>query len=215
MIFTPLLTTPGHSSDYFHSWPQIATHRSHSSRSLRCVSNQINFGSRSGPRVRSAWHMDLDSVSSALWRWLCPACCRLRIRSVARLDWLSFSTIFGRITTTKGWVWIVLENNSPSLLSFQQLHYSHQYQISDAASQVHILHQEQRKGEHVTGSYAHLDPSGHIRSVHYEVRGPRRGFRAVIEQRTGNSRVHQALGARGSRQPTRALALAQPVAFVI
>ncbi|XP_044570776.1 uncharacterized protein LOC6507585 [Drosophila ananassae] len=97
----------------------------------------------------------------------------------------------------------------------QRILYSHQYQISDVASQVHILHREQRKGEHVTGSYCHLEPSGHILSVHYEVRGPRRGFRAVIEQRTGNSRVHQALGVHGSRQPTRALALAEPVAFVI
>ncbi|XP_017089872.2 cuticle protein 7 [Drosophila bipectinata] len=97
----------------------------------------------------------------------------------------------------------------------QRLYYSHQYQISDVASQVHILHREQRQGEHVTGSYSHQEPSGHIRSVHYEVRGPRRGFRAVIEQRTGNSRVHQTLGGRDGRQPTRALALAEPVAFVI
>ncbi|XP_016965203.1 cuticle protein 7 [Drosophila biarmipes] len=96
----------------------------------------------------------------------------------------------------------------------ERLHYSHQYHISDAASQVHILHREQRQGDHVSGSYSHLEPNGHVRSVHYEVRGPSRGFRAVVEQRTGNSRVHQALEFR-SRQPLRALALAEPVAFVI
>ncbi|XP_017126827.1 uncharacterized protein LOC108145769 [Drosophila elegans] len=106
----------------------------------------------------------------------------------------------------------------------ERLHYSHQYHISDAASQVHILHREQRKGDHVSGSYAHLEPNGHIRSVHYEVRGPSRGFKAVVEQRTGNSRVHQAMEFRNRNrnwnprqpsQPIRALSLAEPVAFVI
>lgn len=99
-------------------------------------------------------------------------------------------------------------------LSYSQLHYSHQYHISDVASRVHILHREQRNGDYVSGSYSHLEPSGHIRSVHYEVRGANRGFKAVVEQRTGNSRVHQALEFR-SRQPIRALAIAEPVAFVI
>ncbi|KAH8263829.1 hypothetical protein KR038_008970 [Drosophila bunnanda] len=98
----------------------------------------------------------------------------------------------------------------------KRLRYSHQYQISDPASQVHILHREQRHGDHVSGSYSHLEPDGHIRSVHYEVRGPGRGFKAVVEHRTRNSRVHQELEFR-SRQPPprRALALAEPVAFVI
>nr|CAR93693.1 CG13934-PA [Drosophila melanogaster]CAR93697.1 CG13934-PA [Drosophila melanogaster] len=96
----------------------------------------------------------------------------------------------------------------------ERLHYSHQYHISDVASRVHILHQEQRNGDYVSGSYSHLEPSGHIRSVHYEVRGANRGFKAVVEQRTGNSRVHQTLEFR-SRQPIRALAIAEPVAFVI
>ncbi|KAH8322954.1 hypothetical protein KR059_011809 [Drosophila kikkawai] len=98
----------------------------------------------------------------------------------------------------------------------KRLRYSHQYHISDPASQVHILHREQRHGDHVTGSYSHLEPDGHIRSVHYEVRGPGRGFKAVVEQRTRNSRVHQKLEFRSRQpQPLRALALAEPVAFVI
>ncbi|KAH8379830.1 hypothetical protein KR009_007433 [Drosophila setifemur] len=96
----------------------------------------------------------------------------------------------------------------------ERLHYAHQYQISDPSSQVHILHKEQRHGDYVSGAYSHLEPNGHIRSVHYEVRGPSQGFRAVIEQRTGNSRVHQVLEFR-RRQPIRALALVEPVAFVI
>ncbi|KAH8275002.1 hypothetical protein KR018_009605 [Drosophila ironensis] len=96
----------------------------------------------------------------------------------------------------------------------QGLHYSHQYLISDEASQVHILHREQRQGDQVSGSYAYLEPTGHIRSVHYEVRGQGQGFRAVVEQRTGNSRVHQAQEFRGTRPPLRALAIAEPVAFV-
>ncbi|BFF98491.1 cuticle protein 7 [Drosophila madeirensis] len=96
----------------------------------------------------------------------------------------------------------------------QRLHYSHQYHISDLQSQVHILHREQRRGDHVLGTYSHLEPGGYIRSVHYEVRGPHRGFKAVIQQRTAHSRVHQSLELR-RKQPPRALALAQPVAFVV
>nr|XP_017029593.1 LOW QUALITY PROTEIN: cuticle protein 7 [Drosophila kikkawai] len=128
---------------------------------------------------------------------LVPGAWRLRIRSVAQPGILSFTT-YGSNHDEK------------------RLRYSHQYHISDTASQVHILHREQRHGDHVTGSYSHLEPDGHIRSVHYEVRGPGRGFKAVVEQRTRNSRVHQKLEFRSRQpQPLRALALAEPVAFVI
>ncbi|XP_020799996.1 LOW QUALITY PROTEIN: cuticle protein 7 [Drosophila serrata] len=126
-----------------------------------------------------------------------PRLQRLRIRSVAQPGILSFTT-YGSNHDEK------------------RLRYSHQYQISDPASQVHILHREQRHGDYVSGSYSHLEPDGHIRSVHYEVRGPGRGFKAVVEHRTRNSRVHQELEFRGRQSPPlRALALAEPVAFVI
>ncbi|EDW79593.2 uncharacterized protein Dwil_GK20565 [Drosophila willistoni] len=97
-----------------------------------------------------------------------------------------------------------------------KLHYTHQYHISDSNSQVHILHREQRQGNHVYGSYTHLEPNGHVRSVHYEVRGSR-GYRAVIAQRSAHSFVHQSrdFAYEQQRQPLQALPLVKPVAFVI
>ncbi|XP_030372128.1 cuticle protein 7 [Scaptodrosophila lebanonensis] len=94
-----------------------------------------------------------------------------------------------------------------------RIKYTHQYFISDSASRVHILHREQRHGDHVSGVYSHVEPNGQVRSVHYEVRGLQ-GYRAIIVQRTPHSRVHQVLEFE-RKQPIRALPFAQPVAFVI
>ncbi|ALC43191.1 Cpr62Ba [Drosophila busckii] len=95
----------------------------------------------------------------------------------------------------------------------QRLGYRHHYHISDVQTGVSILHGEQRQGDQVTGSYSQLAPSGEVRSVYYEVRGGQ-GYRAVIIQRTANSRVHQALEFE-RKQALQALPLAKPVAFVI
>ncbi|XP_017840069.1 LOW QUALITY PROTEIN: uncharacterized protein LOC108597965 [Drosophila busckii] len=129
-----------------------------------------------------------------MWQACCYGVCTLRIRSVDQLIILNFT--------------MIMRNHDE-----QRLGYRHHYHISDVQTGVSILHGEQRQGDQVTGSYSQLAPSGEVRSVYYEVRGGQ-GYRAVIIQRTANSRVHQALEFE-RKQALQALPLAKPVAFVI
>lgn len=60
-----------------------------------------------------------------------------------------------------------------------QVVYEYRYSVDDQRSGVVNDRWEQRIGQFVKGSYSLLEPSGKVRSVSYEVDGPR-GFVAVV-----------------------------------
>lgn len=61
-----------------------------------------------------------------------------------------------------------------------QVVYEYRYSVDDQVSGVVNDRWEQRQGQFVKGSYSLLDPSGKVRTVSYEVDGPR-GFVAVVK----------------------------------
>lgn len=54
--------------------------------------------------------------------------------------------------------------------------------MDDAASGVTLDHWEERRGDHVTGRYALLEPGGYVRTVNYEVTDTS-GYRATVHIR--------------------------------
>ncbi|XP_069705124.1 uncharacterized protein [Periplaneta americana] len=62
---------------------------------------------------------------------------------------------------------------------YNEVQYDYRYAVDDPKSGVINDRWEQRYGEYVKGAYSVLDPDGRVRTVDYEVDGPK-GFHAVI-----------------------------------